>query len=429
MQAQEPSLMTNSTTESPGDEPQEWRATLAPWWRAGLAVLPTFLLTRLLLLILTYFGGVLFSLPNNSSFALTLRTVFYSWYHWDTPRYLTIATQGYIDQSYTGFFPLYPTIVRTFATITHRDVLTIGILVANLSFFAALVVFYKLVEYEFERETAARGILYLAILPSALLSFAAYNTSTLLFLLLFCFYLLRRGRWWTAGLVGMLAALTDLMGILLFFVFICEFLRQYVAAPAQKVPDQPQQSQARLLSLLPLVPLLAALFIPLGLGIYSNALARKALDPLTFLHPQETSAALAPWTTLVALFKGVSGSSPYSFVGAHSVFELLSYILLLATLILCITGPVRFARNQWTFVVFGALILLYVLIFPSLPSGMQSLYDPMPALLPVSLTFFVGIVSAARLGKRAWFHTGYLMFSLPLLAFFLFQLFTGHWTI
>lgn len=413
-----PDPLTKSTSEPPADERQEWRTLLTSWWQACRAVLPTFLLTRLLLLVLTYFGGVLFNVPNNSSFALTARTVLYSWYHWDAPRYLTIASQGYIDQSYTGFFPLYPTLVHTVSLLVHRDILLVGMIIANLSFLAALVVFYRLVEHEFEAETAARSVLFISIFPTALLFFTAYNTSTLFFLLISCFYLLRRAHWWLAGFVGLLAALTDFIGILLFIVFIYEFLRQYIAAESQKTR-----------SLLSLLPLLAALLIPLGTGTYSNALARKGLDRFAFLHPQSTPSILAPWTTLASLFKSITSNSIYSFGGTHGIFELLVLILFIATLVLCFVGPVRLASSQWIFGVFGILLLLSILIFPTLPGGMQSQYNPIPALLPASLLFFIGVIIIGRLGKRAEFSTVYLLFSLPMLAFFLFQLFTAHWTI
>ncbi len=422
MLAQEPSHKTNGVTKLPVDNQQGWRNTFAPWWKASLVVLPTFLLTRLLLLVLTYFGGVLFNVPNNSAFALTFNTVFYSWYHWDAPRYLTIASQGYIDKSYIGFFPLYPTLVHTFSILSHLDILLVGMLIANLSFFAALVVLYRLVAHEFDQETAARSILYISIFPTALLFFDAYNTSTLLFLAIFCFYLLRQGHWWLAGFTGMLAALTDFIGILLFIVFICEFLRQYSAA-------QPENTPIKKMSTIALLPLIAALLIPLGLKIYSDALTRKAFDPFAFLHPQATPSVFAPWTTLIMLGKSITSNSPYSFAGTHSIFELLIFIFLLVTLILCSKGPIHLTQDQWPFTIFGVLILLYVLIFPNLPGGLQNPYDPIPALLSTTLELFVGIIMLARLGKYAWFHTGYLMFSLPMLAFFTFQLFTSHWMV
>ena len=418
MLAQEPSHKTNGVTNPPVDNQRH--NAFAPWWKASLIVLPTFLLTRLLLLVLTYFGGVLFNVPNNSAFALTFNTVFYNWYHWDAPRYLTIASQGYIDKSYIGFFPLYPTLVHTFSILFHLDILLVGMLIANLSFFAALVVLYRLVTHEFDQETAARSILYISIFPTALLFFDAYNTSTLLFLAIFCFYLLRHGHWWLAGFTGMLAALTDFIGILLFVVFICEFLRQYIA---------PENTPIKKMSAIALLPLIAALLIPLGLKIYSDALTRKAFDPLAFLHPQATPSVFAPWTTLITLGKSITGNSPYSFAGTHGIFELLMFIFLLVTLILCSKGPIRLTQGQWPFTIFGILILLYILIFPNLPGGMQNQYDPIPALLSTTLELFVGIIMLARLGKYAWFHTGYLMFSLPMLAFFTFQLFTSHWMV
>src|SRR5690349_9507243 len=64
MQTKEPVVATSDTTaetaQSVATQPHTWRTTLQPWWKATLAILPTYLLTRFVLLLLSYFGGVLF---------------------------------------------------------------------------------------------------------------------------------------------------------------------------------------------------------------------------------------------------------------------------------------------------------------------------------------------------------------------------------
>ena len=42
---------------------QGWRSFFMAWGRTAQAVLPTFLITRLVLLLLTYFAGVIFNAP------------------------------------------------------------------------------------------------------------------------------------------------------------------------------------------------------------------------------------------------------------------------------------------------------------------------------------------------------------------------------
>src|SRR5579859_5828596 len=77
-------------------QPQaSWRARLAPWGQATLAVLPVFILTRIVFMLLTYFGAVLFTVSNYSYQALPLSTILRSWYRWDAIHFQAIATQGY----------------------------------------------------------------------------------------------------------------------------------------------------------------------------------------------------------------------------------------------------------------------------------------------------------------------------------------------
>src|SRR5205807_4500452 len=42
-----------------------WYGVLLPWWQAAMAVMPIFLTTRFIFLLLTYFGSVLFTVNNS----------------------------------------------------------------------------------------------------------------------------------------------------------------------------------------------------------------------------------------------------------------------------------------------------------------------------------------------------------------------------
>ena len=89
-----------------------WRAFLAPWWRATLAILPVFIITRIVFLLLTYFGGVLFSLSNYSYIVIPFHQILYNWNRWDALRFTTIAARGYPALDYAAFFPLFPALSR-----------------------------------------------------------------------------------------------------------------------------------------------------------------------------------------------------------------------------------------------------------------------------------------------------------------------------
>ena len=414
-------LTDEPTLQLVASRPQGWHSFLTAWGKAALAVLPTFLTTRLVLLLLTYFAGIIFNVPPNTSFSLTFNTILYSWYHWDATRYLTIATQGYLSQGDVAYFPLYPAVVHTSSVILHQDPLIIGMLISNLAFLGALMVLYRLVTKEFDQEMAKRSVLYITIFPTAALFFAAYAESLFLLFVLASFYTLRRRMWWLAGLFGGLAALTDAAGILLLVVFLCEFgftSRQRIQRKAQKQHNPPR-----------LFSLCAALLIPLGLAIYAYALKKQLADPLAFLRFEDgTSRLHLPWTAPLAALHNIVNPSPYTFAAVHSLFELIILFLLLALLIFSCIGPERLARGRWSFILFMGLMIIYSVMLPTMPGAMPSPYDPLPAIQTGALGSFIAFIPLARLGRRPWFHQGYLLLSLPLLTFMAIQLISNHWS-
>jgi hypothetical protein len=429
---------TTSVETTPITMRKLWYTALVPWGRASLAVLPTFMGTRLLLLILTCFGGVLFSVQNNSSFALTWNSVLYnSWYHWDAQRNITIASQGYIDPSYTTLFPLYPTLVHLCSSLLKIDILLIGMLLTNVTFFAALVVLYLLILTESSapaeetKRLARRSVLYLALFPTALFFFAAYNTSLILFLALFCLYLLRRSHWWLAGCVGGLAALADITGIILFAIFLCEYGRQHSnlffrrKPPSKDNAENEMSIQQRITQYL---PLLASLFIPLGLGVYAYGLYKPFHNFAVFLYPQLWSDTPLPGAWSTASHALTSGSL-FTYAALHTLFELLITLSMFVLLVLALYGPLALAKCQWPLVLFGGLVMVWGLLYAHQPGAFPSQYDPFPATQYAALLCFPAFLVLARLGERSWVHTAYLVGSTALLIFLIFQMFTGHWSI
>ena len=430
MQSQDTTVTTSVETAT-GPTWQPWSTTLQSWGMSALAALPTFLGTRLLLLLLTYFGGILFTVNNNSTFALSFNSVLYSWYHWDALRNVTIATQGYIDPGYSTLFPLYPTLIHLGSSLTHIDPLLIGMFITNIAFFAALVVLYRLVftvnsattveneEAQAREELsglaarqARRSILYLAVFPTALFFFAAYNTALVLLFSLLCLYLLRNGRWWLAGCCGALAALTDITGILLFVIFLCELFRQR-ALLQQRGP------------ILRWLPVIASLCIPFGLAIYALALAKPFHDPLLFLHPQEGSNTVPPGT-LQSIQQAFSGGL-LTYGATHILFELLIVIGLLALLALGWFGKLQLDRAQWPLLLYGLLVVIWGLVSAHQPGSLANPLDPLPAVQYAALLCIPAFIVLARLGERSWLHNSYVIGAIAFQAFLVFQMFSGHW--
>jgi hypothetical protein len=412
-------------TVLPSEPQQTWRAFVEPWWKATLAILPTFLITRFIFLLLSYFGGILFFVKNYAPIVIPFHTILYHWYYWDAKRFATIATSGYPTPDYAAFFPLYPALVHVFTVLTHRDVLESSMFISNLAFLGMLIVLYRFVTVEFDKETAQRTALYISIFPTALFFFAGYNESLFLFFTLLCFYTIRRGSWWLAGLFGLLAALTRSSGIFLALIFVCEYLRQQWPL-LREIWQSKQFSRA----VRPLAHLPAMLLIPLGLGIYSYGLYRRFGNPFEFIKAQSywraglTFPLYAPLLTL----KKILTLPLFTFVTPHNIIDFSAAVLFTALLVLCFVGPERIKRSQWTFPLFGLLILITTMLYPNLPS-VGGMYDPLASTQRLVLEAFVGFIILARYGRRPWFNQLYLLISLPLLAFLTLQFMTGHWTV
>lgn len=414
-----------------------WRAMVHAWAYATGAVLPVFLLSRFVFALLTYLGGVLFFVPNYWPGALSLHDVLDTWNRWDTTHYTDIAMHGYTTLSQAAFFPLYPVLERILYSIFHRGILLIGMTISNLAFLGTLIVLYRLVETEFDRPTAYRSALYLAIFPSAMFFFAAYNESLFLFFMLLSIYSMRHGSWWLAGLFGALATLTRSSGLFLALIYCYEFTRQCLVPLYNSWrlrisgPHQLARTLMTLKTLTTLLNLLPVLFIPLALGLYADALYVRFHDPLAFIHAQASwrSGPTFPWTGLLITMRTIMTQSPFTFVTTHDLIELTAFALFLLLIILCFVGPERLRRDQWMFPLLGLCLLSFPLFFPSVASSGGLPYDPMPSTSRFMLEVFVGFIMLARLGRRSWFHQSYMLLSLPLLAFFIFQFITGHWTV
>ena len=415
-----------TSTTHPTEKQPKWRSMLDPWWKAMLEVLPVFIATRLLFVLLTYFGVILFTVRNYSPQELSTPILLFSWYHWDVDRFATIAIEGYKQFDNTAFFPLFPLLEHIVSVVLHKSTLVSGMLISNLAFLAALVVLYRFAETEFDSDTAKRTALYISIYPTALFFFAAYNESLFMLFMLLSFYAMRRGSWWLAGLFGGLATLTRSIGLLLLAVFLYEFVRQVLPQLRHAWREKQHWQCLRMLS-----GLLAALPIPLALGIFSYYLYMQFHDPLAFTHSQVHwhLGPTFPWVALGASLNLLLTIKPYTFAIPHILIELTSVVLFATLLILCFVGPERFSVGQWSMLLFGIVALLYPLLFPGLPGSHGVPYDPLPSMDRYVLEIFPAFILLARLGRRSGFHTTYLLFALPMLTFLVLQFLTGHWTI
>ncbi|HEX9426173.1 MAG TPA: mannosyltransferase family protein [Candidatus Polarisedimenticolia bacterium] len=190
-----------------------WAAT-----RAGL-LLVGLLASRLLVSGLTLQKGNLVYHPQGPA-------VLDVWARWDSEWYLLIAEHGYHSEEYflgrpvayeaaatTGFFPLYPLLIRAGAAC-GLSFLAAGVLISNLALLAALWFLHELVRRDLGDPVAQASLWVLLAFPTSFFLSAVYAESLLLAGVLGSLWAARAGRPWLAGLLGAVATLARPTGIL-----------------------------------------------------------------------------------------------------------------------------------------------------------------------------------------------------------------------
>jgi hypothetical protein len=129
---------------------------------------------------------------------------------WDGRWYRIVAMSGYLlvpgRQSDPAFFPLYPILLRAGHGL-GLGYSTAGLLIANVSFLVALVVFYRLSRELLDDDLARRATIYLALFPFGYVFSMVYPESLVLALVAAAFLAAYRDRW---PLVGFLLAAATL---------------------------------------------------------------------------------------------------------------------------------------------------------------------------------------------------------------------------
>lgn len=146
---------------------------------------------------------------------------------WDSPHYIDIAKNWYVNvgeqRFFIVFFPLYPLLIRLTVFDWHYVNLS-ALLVSNISSIIATIYLFKLTKLDFKEDVAKRAVLYLSFFPTAYFLCAIYTEGLFLALAISCVYYARLEKWPLAGLLGMLASLTRITGLALIPALIVEYL-------------------------------------------------------------------------------------------------------------------------------------------------------------------------------------------------------------
>ncbi|MDT7778287.1 MAG: hypothetical protein QOC99_799 [Acidobacteriota bacterium] len=152
------------------------------------------------------------------------------WNRWDAPHYLDIARMGYVSEGVEArwivFYPLYPWLVRA-ATSVLRDELLGAFFVSALASLAAGLLLYRLARLDEQDAVARASVFFMFVFPTSYFLHIGYTESLFLALALGAFLSARAGRWWVVGLLGCMAALTRVNGLLLIPALAFEALDEY----------------------------------------------------------------------------------------------------------------------------------------------------------------------------------------------------------
>jgi hypothetical protein len=312
------------------------------------------------------------------------------WGRYDTIWYLDLARNGYsvrgpleTVQSNIAFFPLYPLLVRGAHELVPSAwqgtaaLYLCAVAISNAAAVAALALLFLLVRDVWgDGERARKAVLYTLLFPSGFFLSCAYTESLFLVLTVGAFLAGHRGRWWWAGALAALAALTRATGIFL--------------APALAITYLAQRGW----SLRRIRGDAAALLLPaLALALHAANIARVSGDPLGMFHVQAAWHRHFEWPWRTVNVRG------HRFMGQIDRFAMFGFIGLTTVL-------AALRRADWF--VYAALSLVPIL-FSGVPMSAARLL----------VVVFPGFVALAHLVRRESIHLTVclLLFGLQILMF------------
>lgn len=392
--------------------PYSWRGALWAGQRALALVIAWVVLARLALSVIAAmaFGMIPEQQGLHAVFHRTTVVALDVWARWDSEYYLDIAQHGYAFRSaLTGFFPLYPMLIRLVAPFVADDWVLAGVVASFLGCVVALVYLYRLAAMELGEEAARRVALYVLIYPAALFLFAVYSESLYLALTVATFYHARRRQWYFAAVAAYLAGLARANALVLFLPLAYEAWEQLRAERTADAGLRP--GRWRGVARGALGPVLAIGAAPIGLATFAAYLAWLTRDPLAYLHSQgrpPLARHLAlPWVTLYDAARAVLGhlQDPTPLARAVTLQDFL------VTLVLIAAAVIAWRRLPRVYAIYLIAATLF-LLSSTLPDW------PIQSMLRYSLTIFPLFLVLAQLGASRTGNRSIVIACAPLLGMY-----------
>ncbi len=155
------------------------------------------------------------------------------WNRWDAVHYLSLAKDGYVGEGEARFsivfYPLYPWMVRVFSLFT-QSYFTAALAVSGAASLGAALLLRRLTAIDHPAAVARQAVWFFLIFPTSYFLHIGYTESLFLVLVLGSLLAARTDHWAAAGLLGALACLTRVNGLMLGPTLLMEAWLQYRAA-------------------------------------------------------------------------------------------------------------------------------------------------------------------------------------------------------
>ncbi len=248
------------------------------------------------------------------------RIVVMPWIRYDGLNYEDIILNGYrLERGTAAFHPLYPLLAAAPGLLMGNVPFAL-LLISTLASMLLCVLFTRYVAQVHAPELAQSAGWLLLVLPPSFILLAPYNESTFMALAVGSLWAMQRERWWLAGLLGGLAALTRQQGLALALPLAWGL---WLALRTQRVAWW----QAGAVALVPAGYGLFVLYRTVFLGDMVTLL--QASSPADFLRNLLVSSSSEivvpgqriawPWEALIAQVRLIF-TAPYSY---YLVFDLL----------------------------------------------------------------------------------------------------------
>jgi Gpi18-like mannosyltransferase len=213
---------------------------------------------------------------------------------WDTVHFLNIAQNGYSgtgpDRILLAFFPLYPWTTRGVAYVAG-DYLISALLVSTAASVAVALLLFRLARQDFPESIAERAVWFLFIFPTSYFLHFAYTESLFMALALGALLAARKKLWMAAGLLGALACLTRITGLVLTLALVAEVIEEF---------RRDRRFDPRWLWIA---------VVPAGFAVYLLINSALTGDPFAFLAIQKEhwhKSAAPPWTGIRQVLDSIS---------------------------------------------------------------------------------------------------------------------------